>query len=97
MAYAETLAERVQAALGSTLQLDEKRMFGGLTLMVRGKMCVSVGKEGIMCRIDPAVHTALQRQGCPTVVMKGREYRGFVNVDLRTDSELEYWVRLALD
>jgi|SRR5215469_7004057 len=101
MAYDQALANRVKAALGSIQRIQEKRMFGGLTFMVRGKMCVSVGKERIMCRIDPAVHdTALQRQGCRSVVMKGREYRGFVYVDaktLRTDSELDYWVRLALD
>jgi len=101
MAYDQALANRVKAALGSAQRIEEKRMFGGLTFMVQGKMCVSVGKERIMCRIDPAVHdTALHRPGCRTVLMKGREYRGFVYVDardLRTRGALEYWVRLALD
>jgi hypothetical protein len=27
--------------------VQERRMFGGLVFMVRGKMCVSVGKERI--------------------------------------------------
>jgi TfoX/Sxy family transcriptional regulator of competence genes len=101
MAYDQALADRVKAALGTTRQVEEKRMFGGLTFMVRGKMCVSVGKERIMCRIDPALHDdALRRPGCRTVLMKGREYRGFVHVDaraLRTSGALEYWVGLALD
>ena len=38
--------------------------------------------------------------GCTTVVMKGRAYRGFVHVAadaLKTRRELDYWVRLALD
>jgi hypothetical protein len=40
--------------------------------MVRGKMCVSVGRERVTCRIDPAIHDAvLERQGCHTVVMRG--------------------------
>jgi len=76
-------------------------MFGGMTFMVEGKMCVSVGKDRIMCRIDPAIHeAALERPGCRTVVMKGREYRGFVYVDreaVRTKGGLDYWVDLALD
>ena len=76
-------------------------MFGGITFMVQGKMCVSVGKERIMCRIDPAVHdAALQRKGCRTVVMRGRQYRGFVHIDaeaVRTKASLDYWVGLALD
>ena len=76
-------------------------MFGGIGFMVDGKMCVSVGKGRIMCRIDPATHdTALERRGCTTVVMKGREYRGYVHIDadaLSTKGDLDHWVKLALD
>jgi TfoX/Sxy family transcriptional regulator of competence genes len=101
MSYDEALADRVKAALGGTRPVEEKRMFGGLTFMVRGKMCVSVGKGRIMCRIDPAAHDdALRRPGCRTVVMNGRDYRGFLYIDaeaVSTDDELNYWVRLALD
>ncbi|HEV2424548.1 MAG TPA: TfoX/Sxy family protein [Terriglobia bacterium] len=101
MSYDQDLADRVKATLASTQSLEERRMFGGLTFLVRKKMCVSVGKERIMCRIDPAVYdAALRRRGCRPVLMKGREYRGFVHVDakaLRTDRELDYWVLLALD
>jgi TfoX/Sxy family transcriptional regulator of competence genes len=101
MAYDEELAKRVKAALGRVRPLEEKRMFGGVAFMVRGKMCVTVGKDRIMCRIDPAIHDAvLQRKGCRTVVMKGREYRGYVHVDakaVRTKREMKYWVGLALD
>ena len=76
-------------------------MFGGITFMVRGKMCVSVGRDRIMCRIDPDLHDSLlEREGCRTVVMKGRQYRGFVYVDaraLKPERELEHWIGLALD
>jgi len=100
MQYDDALAKRVKTALESTHRVEEKRMFGGITFMVRKKMCISVGKERIMCRIDPAIHdTALQRKGCRTVVMNGRQYRGYVYVDadaVRTDSNLDYWVGLAL-
>ena len=101
MPYDAALANRVRAALGRARPVEEKKMFGGLTFMVRGRMCVSVGKDRIMCRIDPAIHdAALRRRGCRTVVMKKREYRGFVHVSgeaLQTSSDLDYWVGLALD
>jgi len=101
MAYDEVLAKRVQTALGHVRRIEEKKMFAGLTFMVRGKMCVSVGKDRIMCRIDPAIHdAALDRPGCRSVVMKGRAYRGFVHVGaeaVKTDGDLAYWVGLALD
>jgi len=94
VAYDDALANRVRLALGSTRPVQEKRMFGGLVFMVRGNMCVSVGKERLMCRIDPALHEAvLERKGCQTVVMRGRQYRGYVHVDarvLRTKRQLDY-------
>ena len=75
-------------------------MFGGTTFMVDGKMCVSVGRERIMCRIDPAFHeSALKRRGCRTVTMKGRRYRGYVHVDadaVKNQRDLDYWIGLAL-
>jgi len=97
----ETLVDRVRTALGPGRRIAEKRMFGGLAFMVDGKMCVTVGKGRIMCRIDPAIHeAALERKGCTAVVMKGREYRGYIHIDaevLRTKADLDHWVRLALD
>ena len=76
-------------------------MFGGLVFMVRGKMCVSVGKDRIMCRLDPMIHdAALKHKGCRKVVMRGRPYRGYVYIDagaVRTKRQLDYWVGLALE
>ena len=101
MARDNTLVDRVRVALEGTPSVEEKSMFGGIAFMVRGKMCVSARKERIMCRIDPVIHdAALDREGCRTVVMKGREYRGYVYVDaaaVRTKRVLDYWLRLALD
>ena len=76
-------------------------MFGGIAFMVRGKMCITARAERIMCRIDPALHdAALKRNGCRTMVMKGREYRGYVLVSadaVRTKAALKYWLDLALN
>ena len=97
----EALLRRVRAALAHTPRVEEKRMFGGVMFMVRGKMCISVGKDRLMCRIDPEMHDrALERGGARTVVMKGREYRGYVHVDrvaVEGEGDFGYWVGLALD
>src|ERR1700736_2056202 len=97
----ETLPGRGRTALASVPRVEEKKMFGGVTFMVNGKMCISVGANRLMCRIDPKDHdAALERKGCRTVVMKGRKYRGFVAVDaeaVSTESELRYWIDLALE
>lgn len=97
----DKLLNRVRAALAHVPSVKEKRMFGGTAFMVGGKLCISARAERIMCRIDPALHdVALERKGSRTMVMKGREYRGYVHVDaeaVRTKSDLDYWVGLALD
>jgi TfoX/Sxy family transcriptional regulator of competence genes len=97
----EKLIERVRAALADVAGVEERRMFGSVAFMVRGKMCVSARAERIMCRIDPALHdAAVKREGCRTVVMGGRQYRGYVYVDsaaVKTGRALKYWIKLALD
>ncbi len=96
----EKLVERVRAALAHAPGVKEKKMFGSIAFMVRGKMCMSARAERIMCRIGPAQHdAAVKRPGCRTVVMRGRQYRGYVHVDadaVRTERALHQWVELAL-
>jgi TfoX/Sxy family transcriptional regulator of competence genes len=101
MTYNEKLTARVREALSGVRRVEEKRMFRGAVFMVNGKMCVTAGDDRIMCRIDPALHdVALGRKGTTTVVMRGRDSRGWVYVDgegMKTKKQLEYWVGLALD
>ena len=66
--------ERVRVALAHVPDVKQKKMFGSIAFMVRGKMCVSARAERIMCRIDPARHdAAVKRPGCRTVVMEPTE------------------------
>lgn len=97
----EELVSRVRTALTLVPGVQEKKMFGSIAFMVRGKLCVGARMERIMCRIDPELHdAAVERKGCRTVVMKGRQYRGYVYVDaesVKTNRALRYWLDLALD
>jgi TfoX/Sxy family transcriptional regulator of competence genes len=100
MAYDETLANRVRQALAGR-NVEEKYMFGGVCFLVNGKMCVTVGKDRLMCRIDPAFHeAALAKQGVQTVVMRGREYKGYVYIpeeSIQSQRDFEYWINIALE
>jgi TfoX/Sxy family transcriptional regulator of competence genes len=75
-------------------------MFGGVAFMVNGKMCITVGKDRIMCRIDPGIQDeAIKRKGIQTVCMGGRAYKGYVYIDeeaIKTKKAFDYWVELAL-
>jgi len=101
MAYNEKFTNRLREALGGVKNVEEKKMFRGVAFMVNGKMCISVGDDEMMCRIDPAVHEeAVEKNGVRTVVMKGREYKGYVYVHedvVKTKKDLNYWVNLALE
>src|SRR5258708_31897565 len=101
MAYSEKLTNRVRSALADLPGIEEKKMFRGITFMVNEKMCISVGDNEIMCRIDPELHEAcVAKKGCRPVVMKGREYKGYVYINtegIKTKKDFDYWIGLALE
>ena len=101
MAYNEKLTEKVRAAFSTIPGVEEKRMFSGITFMVNGKMCISVGDDRIMCRIDPSIHNeVLKRKVVRPVIMKGHEYIGYVYVGvegINVKEDFDYWIELALD
>ena len=76
-------------------------MFRRITFMVNEKMCITVGDNEIMCRIDPELHeTCVAKKGCRPVAMKGREYKGYVYINedgIKTKKDFDYQVGLALE
>ena len=101
MGYSNTLAVRVRTTLRGVINVEEKKMMGGLTFMVNGKMCVGILRDDLMARIDPEVYeTALQKTGCREMNFTGRPMKGFVFISpqgTNTKQDLDYWVDLALD
>lgn len=101
MAYNETLAIRVREALTHLPGVEEKKMFGGLAFMVDGKMCITVGRDRIMCRINPLLHNeALKKEGASTVVMGGKNYKGYIHIKeeaIIAREDFQYWLDLALE
>ena len=101
MSYSEKLADRIREALIEVPKVKEKVMFSGVTFMVDDKMCISVGPDRIMCRIDPVLQDQLlEEKPCRVMVMKGREYKGYILVneeDVQRKKELDFWIGLCLD
>ncbi|MEE8232104.1 MAG: TfoX/Sxy family protein, partial [Thermoplasmata archaeon] len=56
MTYDEALADRVRAPLPERTDVEEKRMFGGLTFMVAGHTCVGIVNEDLMVRVGADRH-----------------------------------------
>ena len=97
MAYDEDLAARVRDLVGREPRFAERRMFGGLAIMLNGNMAVVVrGTGGLMVRVAPADSERLQAEpGAQPTVMRGRPMRGWITVDPSAcagDADLARWV-----
>lgn len=101
MAYNEKLAERIREGLTSVVNVKEKQMMGGLTFMVKDKMCVGVFKDEMMCRIDPELREALlKKKGCRSMEFSGKPMKSYVLVDesgIKDNTAFDYWLNLCLD
>ena len=108
MAYDEFIAERITNILREQkVDFYEKKMFGGLCIMIDDKMCCGVmynkkkGTDLIMARIgEEAEAEALKREGCEPMDFTGRPMKGYVFVTpegFDSDADLEHWIQLCLD
>jgi TfoX/Sxy family transcriptional regulator of competence genes len=102
MAHNEQLAARVREMLSAADINDivEKKMFGGLCFMVRGKMCVVVRSDSLLLRLDPdEFEKAVSEKTLDPMLHIGRTMTGFGYVSeerLKTKRQLHRWIALAL-
>ena len=100
MAYNEALADRIRIALRGRTDVAERKMFGGLTFMVAGRMAVGVVHDDLMVRVGAASHeAALSEPHTRPMDFTGRPSRGMVYVappGVLTDAALARWVDRAV-
>ena len=81
MAYDEKLADRVRALLAGKRGITEKRMFGGIAFLLRGKMCCGVINADLVARVGAENHgEVLKRRHARPMNFTGRPIKGFVYV-----------------
>ncbi len=102
MAYNIFLSDRINQVLKDKgVKFIEKKMMGGLTYLVDGKMCVGIVKDNMMARVGPDIYEAcLTKEGCIPMDFTKRPLKGYVFIEpiaYDMDEDLEYWIQLALD
>jgi len=98
VAFDEELADWVRTALKGERAVEEKRMFGGVGMMVNGNMAVAVrGKGGLLVRIDPDdADEVLREPGAKMMKMRGKAMPGWITVEPKACSDradVRRWVK----
>ena len=100
MSFDEFLGGRVRTALSARTDVAEKRMFGGLTFMVGGNMCIGIIGDDLMVRVGPEGDAeALSQPHARPMDFTGRPMKGYVYVSpagVETDEILAAWVERAV-
>jgi TfoX/Sxy family transcriptional regulator of competence genes len=100
MAYDESDAYRVRAALAGQEAVTERKMFGGLAFMVHGHMCCGVMQDHLMVRVGPDQYAdALAQPHAREMDFTGRPMKGIVWVDppgFQSEAGLQTWIERGL-
>ena len=99
MAFDQDLALRVRRLLEKQDGISERKMFGGLAFLLKGKMFCGVLGRDLVARLGAEqVQTALKRPHIRPMDFTGRPMKGYVYVapeGLKTDRALETFLRRA--
>ena len=100
MAYNEKLADRMRKTLGRRKDIAEKKMFGGLSFLLEGKMLCGVLKEDVVFRIsNDEYESAIKKPNVRPMNFTGRPMKGFVYVNqkgCKSERDLKKWIDLSL-
>ena len=101
MAYDEGLAVRIRDLVVEVPAVVEKRMFGGLAVLVNGNMAVGVAGDDLIvrCAVQDFA-TLLAEPGAKVFDMTGRVMRGWLLVNaeaIAEDEDLATWVGRGVD
>ncbi|MEO9965824.1 MAG: TfoX/Sxy family protein [Reichenbachiella sp.] len=102
MAYNEELASRIkQHLLPFGGDITEKKMFGGLCYLYKGKMSVGIVKDELCVRvISPKDQEELKRDHVRPMDFTGKPMKEFVFVSAEgflSEPDLAHWVNLGIE
>lgn len=102
MAYNEYLADLIRKELADKkISFEEKKMMGGLCIMVDDKMCVGIINDDLMARVGPhAYEQFLEKSGARVMDFTKRPMKGYLYANAEiwdSESHLSEWVDQCLE
>jgi TfoX/Sxy family transcriptional regulator of competence genes len=96
MAYDEKLAQRVRALMADRKDYSEKKMLGGIALLLDGRMCCGVLRDELVARISvDEYQAALGKAHVRPMDFTGRPMKGYIYVGpqaIRSTRRLRAWL-----
>ena len=99
MPYDEKLAARIDELIKGRKNFTTKKMFGGLSYMLNGNMCVGVYKDDLIIRCDPAdTDKLLSEKNVKVFDITGKPMKGWllVNPEATKGNGLQKWFNRTL-
>lgn len=101
MAFDDRLADRIRQVFGARRDIAERKMFGGLAFLLRGRMCFGIVGSDLIVRVsDDEYETIVRKPHVRPMDFTGRPLSGMVYVapaGLTTDAALAKWVQRGID
>ena len=101
MAYNEQVADRVRVYIGTHPGITEKKMFGGLSFLLEGKMTVGIIKDDLIVRVvaekDEEILTIPYVE---EMKFTGKAMKEFVSVKppaFAKTEDLQKWIELGIE
>ena len=99
MAFDESLAARIRAALARKKNVEEKKMFGGICFLLNGNMLVGVWKDSLIARLGPEQgDEALLEPHVKVFDITGKPMKNWILVEpegIEVDDQLKDWIQRA--
>lgn len=100
MAFDESLAARIRDALARKRNIEERKMFGCLCLLLNGNALVGVWKDRLIARLGPDEgKAALREPHVRTFDITRRPMKNWVAVEpegIEDDDQLRSWIDRAI-
>ena len=99
MAYNEALADKLREHLMNYGDdIIEKKMFGGVCFLYKGKMSVGIVKNDLAVRVvsDKMEHE-LEKHNVRPMDFTKRPMKEFIYVELENERNLPYWIELGIE
>jgi len=99
MAYNELMANNLRNLFSPYGEdIVEKKMFGGLSFLYKGKMCIGVIKNELVVRVvADKMAFELEKANVRAMDFTKRPLKEFIYVNPNPKEDLHYWINLGIE